>query len=698
MGGRKGKAVQRQEGPERLASGEQESTSASADGVPSRDHRQGRGKARGATPILETAMAGSQGTSGAHKKPTAERNGGCRGPVAAPPSETQGKQGSVQRGKRGPKKSHEPGDRRARRLEEESLPRGEGTTGERGRHRRGRKRRGPSARRGLDRDTSGGDPDREAREAQGSGSHRGGAPEVRPQSGQTDTGSGGTQTESESALDPGELLSSDGLSSDEPRAKPRSQEGSFGTEPQGATEDSGTDKDSSPEQAEPGRDPQAALASGTWDTEAEEAELGRKATTSSPLEGSRACVPQSSRNSHGARPARDTNDKGAQREAVPQAAEPGGTEVSTARTGHRQVGKVVGKVQAAAGESEAGAGEDGPGDPAPLAALVALHRICARPPPGPVSQDAGPRRAGLKERFLRVAQALSLLRWLWRRLWLREDRGQGAEPQTGVGQRAEPRAGEGQRAEPPAGEGQGAEPHADERRGRGPGLRRRLALRLAGVARLGGRLRAPPGGSPSSPQASKSPGRDEPSEEEDPTRDPKFAVVFPRILRAGRSSSSRSLEEAPTGEGLIWPCARASRDSERLRASGEGMAGPRRGSLLGPTPPDESPLNESGSSSEAEPETLEAEVPVHWTQGSDAREDPELDTHALLPRLTLERSPDACGSQRERWEPEDEAEAALERDLELSLGPGLEALSYPGTEGSSPVGVLEDTEDLARLR
>ncbi|XP_074175467.1 myosin XVB [Rhinolophus sinicus] len=688
MGGRKGKAPQRREGPEGPASREQESQSASVDGVPSRERRQGRGKARGVRPILEPATAGGQGTSGVHKKPIADRNGGYRRPGAGPSSEAQGRQESTRRRGRGTKKSREPGDRHAGRLEEESLPRGERTTGKRGRHKREEKGRGPSVRRGLNEDTSQGDggsscQDSEAPEAEENGSQNSGAPELRPKSEQTDTGSGSTQTGSESALEPGELPSSDGPSSDEPPAKPRSQEGSSGTGPQGTHEDSGTDKDSSPEGAGPGRGPLAAPGSASQDTEAEETELGRKAMASSPLESSRACVPQKSRVSRDPKPAQDTSNKGTQREAEPRDAEPGGAEVSTAWNQRRQVGKVVGKVQEAAEESEAGAeGGDGPGDPAPLAALVALHRLRARPQPGPASQAAGPRRAGLKERLLRVARALGLLRWLWRRLWLRADRGQGAGPR--------------------AGEEQGAGPRGVDGRGRGPRLRSRLALRLAGVAGLGGRPRAPPGGSPSSPQAATSPAREEPSEDEDPTPDPKFAVVFPRIHRAGRSSSRRSSEEAsadaPAGEGLIWPCAEASRDSEGRRTSGEGVAGPRRGSLLCPTPLIELPLDESGSSSQAEPEALEAEASVHWAQGTDTSEDPGLGTHALLPRLTLERSLGPCGSQRERWEPEDETEEALERELELSLGPGLEAPSFPGAEGRSLTEVLEDTEDLARLR
>ncbi|XP_046533325.1 myosin XVB isoform X15 [Equus quagga] len=700
MGRSKGKAPQRPEAPGRPASGEQESGSASADCAPSQERRQGRGKARGARRVLEPATAGGQGTPG-RRKPTAEGNGGCTRPGTGQPMEGQERGGSARRRGRGPKDSREPGDSRAGRGAEGSLPRGE-QTGERGRCRRRGKARGPSARRGggetrsLGGDMSGGDggsscPDSEAREARESGSQSGGARELRPKSEQTDTGSGGTQTGPESALELSERLSSDGPSgngrgSDEPPAEPRSREGSSGPGPQGATEDSGTDTNSSLEGAGPGRDPRAAPGTASRATEAEP---DRKAAASSPREGSRARVPWSWRASRDSRSARDARDNRTQAETEPRGAGPGRTEVSTARARCRQVGKVVGKVQVAAGESEAGAsGRDRPGDSAPLVALVALRSLRARSPPGPAPQAAGPRRADLKRRFLRVARALGLLRWLQRRL-----------------RRA---AGEGRGAGQGAGEGRGAGPAEGEGRGRGPGLRLGLALRLAGVAGLGRPPRAPPGDGPSSPQVAETPGPDEPSEDQDPTPDPKFAVVFPRIHRAGRASSSRISEEAsadaPSGEGRVWACAEASWDSEGRRASGEEADGLRRGSLLGVTPPAESPLDDSGSSSEAEPETLEAEAPVHWAQGSEPREDPGPGTAALLPRLALEtrlrreRGPDACGSPRERWEPEDEAEEALERDLELSLGPGLEAPPSPGAEGRSLGAGLEDTEDLAQLR
>ncbi|KAK2497546.1 hypothetical protein MC885_014511, partial [Smutsia gigantea] len=172
----------------------------------------------------------------------------------------------------------------------------------------------------------------------------------------------------------------------------------------------------------------------------------------------------------------------------------------------------------------------------------------------------------------------------------------------------------------------------------------------------------------------------------------RFRIPNSRIHRAGRASSSRSSEEPSAdslaGEGHVWACAGASGDDEGHRASGEGVAGSRRGSLLGPIAPDE-PLDESGSGSEAEPETLEAETLVHWAQGSAPREDPGLGTDVLLPRLTLEarlrreRSPGPCGSRMEPWEPEDEAEAALQRHLELSLGPGLEAPHLPGARAGA---------------
>uniref|UniRef100_A0A8D1P1Y0 Myosin XVB n=1 Tax=Sus scrofa TaxID=9823 RepID=A0A8D1P1Y0_PIG len=677
MGRRKGKAPQNPEGSRRPVSGERESGSASADSAPSRERRQGRGKARGERLLLEPGTVGGQETPGGRRKPTVEEDSDCRRPEAGPPLEAAGRQGSARRRGCGPQERRKPGDDRGGALEER-LPR-EGRTHEHDRRRRRGKGRGRSARRSrpetrsLNGDTSGGDgvrscPDSEAQEAQESSSQGGGAPELRPNSEQTDAGSGGTQSGPESGLEaPGECPSSDGLSSDardsdKPPAKPRNPEGgSSGARPQGGTEDSGTDTDSSVEGAGPGRSARVSPGTASQASEAEEAEMGRKAAASSFPEGSHACLPRSSRASRDPRPAWDVRDSEVQPEAGPTGAEPGKAEALTAQGQHHQVGKVVGKAQGQAGANEAGAGVDGPRDSAPLAALVALRRLRGKPPPAPSPQAAGARSSGLKERFLRAARALGLLRWLRLQLRPQEGGAQGAQGAQGAG--------------PRAGEGRG--------RGRAPGLRRRLMLSLAGVTRLGGRSRAPPGGGSSSQPVVKSPALDDPNEEVTP--DPKFAVVFPRIHRAGRASSSQSSEEVPTdapaGEGRVRSCAGASGDNEGRWARGEGVAGPHPCSLLSPTPPDEPSLNESSSSSEAEPEILEAEAPVHWAQSSDPHEDPGLGTEALLPRLTLERSPGSCRSLRDRWELEDEAEEALERDMELSLGRDLEASPLPGAEG-----------------
>ncbi|XP_062937156.1 LOW QUALITY PROTEIN: myosin XVB [Cynocephalus volans] len=694
MGRSKGKVPQHPARPGRPASGEQGSGSASADGAPGRERRPGRDKAHLAKPDTEPDTDGGQGTAGGRRELTGEGNGDGRRPRAGSPLEAQERRSTRRRG-RGPKESGEPGDSRGGPLGEESLPRGEGRTGERSQRRRKGKDRGPSARRSrrqtrsLDGDTSGGDggsscPDSEARAAQESGSQSGGTPELRPKREPRDTGSEETPSGLGSAPEPGERPSSD-----EPQAEPQCWEGSSAAGPQRATEDSGTDTDSSPERAGPGRGPRAAPGTASRDSAAQEAEAGGKATASSSLTSSRARVPGGSTAPRDTRPAREARDSGAQLEET-RGARPQTAEASTARARRRQVGKAAGKVQMAAGESEAGAGGADGGDPAPLATLVEFRGPRVRPPPGR-PQAAGPRRADLKERLLRVLRALSFLRWL--RLLLRSPPGQGRGEGEGRG-----RGG--------AGEGRGLG-RAGEGRGLGPALRRRLALRLAGLARLGGRLSAPPGGGWSPPQALKSSVPDDLPDEEDPTPDPKFEVVFPRIHRAGRAPSSRSSAEvsadAATGEGCIWPRAGVAGDSEGHRASGEEVARPCRGSLA-PTPADGSPLDESDSSSEAEPGTLEAETPVHWAQGSGPREDRALGTDVLLPRLTLEtrlpgeRSPGPCGSSRERWEPEDEAEAALERDLDLSLGPGLEVPSFPGAEGRSLGEGLEDTEDLARLR
>ncbi|XP_063455478.1 myosin XVB [Pan paniscus] len=729
MGRNQRKAPQRLERPGRPASGEQESGSASADGAPSRERRSDRGQADKARPAAEPATAGGQGTPGGRRKPTAEGNGGCRRPGAGLSPKAQERQSNAQRQGRGPRGG------RGGRLEEGSLSGGEELGG---RRRRKRKDKGPSARRGrrtprsLNGDTSGGDggsscPDSETREAQESGSQRGRARELRPTPEPTDMGSEGTKTGPESAPEP----SSDGLVSDWPHADTRGREGSSGTGPLGASEHSGGNSDSSPLGTGPGRGSRAAMASRTFE--------------------------DSSRAPRDTGPAKDASDNRAQRGAEPET-----MQASTARAPRHQVGKAVGRVPSAAGEGEAGAAAGaGPEDPAPLAALLVVRRLLARPPPGAASQAVGPRRAGLKERLLSVARALGLLRWLRRRLRLRR------RPPEGEGQRTGPRASEGwgrRKADEGRGHGRGSEgrgrgkadegrghERGDEGRGRGkadegrghergyegrgcgkadegrghergdegrvhqrgyegwgrePGLRHRLALRLAGLAGLGGMPRAPPGGR--SPQVPTSPVPGDPFDQEDKTPDPKFAVVFPRIHRAGRASSSRSSEEAsadaPTGEGRGWPRAGAGGHSEGCRTSGEGVSGLRRGSLLAPTAPDGPSLDESGSSREAELETLNDEPPVHWAQGSGPHEGPRLGAAVLLPRLALETrlqqegDPGLRGSLRELWEPEDEDEAVLERDLELSLGPGLEAPPFPGAKGRSLGDGLEDMEDLARLR
>ncbi|XP_058284800.1 myosin XVB isoform X1 [Hylobates moloch] len=720
MGKNQRKAPQRLMRPGRPASGEQESGSASADRAPSRERRSDRGQADKARPAAEPATAGGQGTAGGRRKPTAEENGGCRRPGAGLSPEAQERQSSAQRQGRGPRGG------RAGRLEEGSLSRREGVGG---RRRRKRKDQGSSAPRGrrtprsLNGDTSGGDggsscPDSDTREAQESGSQRGRARELRPTPEPTDMGSEGTKTGPESALEPG----SDGPDSDWPRADPRGREGSSGTGPLGASEHSGGDSDSSPLGTGPGRGSRTAMASRTFQG--------------------------SSRAPRDTGPAQDPSDNRAQRGAEPET-----TQASTARAPRHQVVKAAGRVPAAAGEGEAGAAAGaGPEDPAPLAALLVVGRLLARPPPGAASQAVGPRRAGLKERLLSVARALGLLRWLRRRLRQRrrppEGEGQGTGPRASEGwgrgkadegwghgrgsegrghgkadegrghERGDEGRGRGKadggqdrgRADEGRGHERGDEgqdhERADEGRGREPGLRHRLALRLAGLAGLGGMPRAPPGGR--SPQVPTSPVPDDPFDLEDETPDPKFAVLFPRIHRAGPASSSRSSEEAsadaPTGEGRGWPRAGSGGHSEGCRASGEGVSGLRPGSLLAPTAPDGPSLDESGSSSEAELETLNDEPRVHWAQGSGPREGPRLGAAVLLPRLALETRLQQegdlglRGSLRELWEPEDEDEAVLERDLELSLGPGLEVPLFPGAKGRSLGDGLEDMEDLARLR
>ncbi|KAM9208827.1 LOW QUALITY PROTEIN: myosin XVB [Dugong dugon] len=469
MDGSKGKAPRRAAGPGRPAAGELEFGSASTDGAPGLDRRPGR-EARGARPTSEpVAAARDQWIPSGRRKPSAEGNSSCGGSGAGPPPEAPG----------------------------ESLPR-EGRPGERGRHKRRGRGRGPLIRRGrqtrsLDGDTSGGDGgssclDSEAREAPETGSQSGGAPQLQPKSGTTDTGSEGTRSRPESAPESGERRAASRTS------KPgrvfgggaRGSEGGFGD---GDRLESGA----------------------SWKRR------GRQGPELHSLVGSRARVPRSSQAARDSRLARGASDHGAQPKGEPLRAEPGEAELST----HRERRRQVGKVQLVAGESAAEAGRgDKPRDTAPLAALVALRRLGARSPPGPAPQAAGPRRAGLKERLLSVVRALGLLRWR-----LRAPAGEGP----GAGLRAEegPEVGQG----PGAGEGRGA----SEWWSRAPGLRRRLALRLAGVAGLAGQPSTRAGAGKSFPQAAKSPASNDPSDEEIPAGDPRFTVVFPRIRRARRA-------------------------------------------------------------------------------------------------------------------------------------------------------------------
>ncbi|XP_012891930.1 PREDICTED: uncharacterized protein LOC106001376 [Dipodomys ordii] len=644
MGGSKGKAPQHRARPRKPASGEQESGSASADGQP------GRGQARRDT-------AGDKRAAGDRRKPSAAGGSGGR----SPETEARERRGSTRRRGQGPVDGCEPGDSPGDCPEEEEGLPGAARTGKRGhRRRRGKRRRGPSAPRSrgeprsLDEDTSGRDggsscPDSEAREPQESG----GAPPPLPQGEPTATGSEGA----EGASGAGQA--------------PRSGEGSSGTGPRAASGGSGTDTGSNPERAGPARRPPRARGKAGRVPEARETELGGKAPTSSPLGSS------SSRDAWDAAPDGDASGGDARAEA------------STAGARRRQVDKVAGKVQEGAREGEGdGAGDPEPGDPAPLAALVVLHKFRARPPPGRAPQVAEQRRGGFKAWILRVARALGLLRWLRGRIQSPAGQGQGAGPRAEEG-RGLLREGEGCDFGR-EGEGRGLG-RAGEGRGEGPAPpRRRLALRLAGLARLRGLLRAPPGGGSSPPQAPRSPVSDHrPSDDEDPTPDPKFAVVFPRIHRAAGRASAATPSRAWSGAG-------AAEAGEGPGAGGEGVRGLGDASAPASTPLDGTPRREE------EPVTSGAETPAHWAQGCGPQEEPGLGPAALLPRLTLEtrvpreRSPGPA--LREQWEPEDEAEAALERRLELSLGPGLRTPPFPGAEDRTLSEGLEDTEDVARLR
>lgn len=101
----------------------------------------------------------------------------------------------------------------------------------------------------------------------------------------------------------------------------------------------------------------------------------------------------------------DARDDGVQPEAEPRGAPPERAEeprppvVSAARL------KCGGEGAQAVGVSDEGLRGNGP-----LAALVALCRLRARPPPGPAPQAAGPRRGSLRDRLAARSWALGLLR------------------------------------------------------------------------------------------------------------------------------------------------------------------------------------------------------------------------------------------------------------------------------------------------
>ncbi|XP_023569895.1 myosin XVB [Octodon degus] len=613
MGGSKDKEPrQRRARSGRPSSAEQECGSG--------DRRPGPRKARQETPVTEPDTDGDKGTASGRGEPIPEGFGGRRSGAGRPPQALERRDSAGRRGPR-PTKGCAPGEEASgsEKAEGDRAAREGSRTGGRGRRRRRAHRRSAPAPKARGEDSSGADagsscPDSEARAAS--------------QPGCSD--SEGTTAGPEPGPERGER-----------RRKVEAPAGESGTGTEGASADSG---------------------SGTL--------AGRGAT-----EDSRSPVP-------GAHEAALLGKDAASR-ALDSGSQPiiGAEKAEAAPAGvqHPHVGKVVGARadggRAGIGKGE-GPGDAEPGDPAPLAALVVLRSVRARPESGPSSQAARSSRAGLKVRLLRVVQALGLLRWLRRR----QQQPWGAE----------------------------RGPGREEEGGRSPGgLWRRLALRLAVSARFGERLRAPSRGGSCSPQSRDIPEPDDPAENKDPTSDPKFAVVFPRIHRAGRASSSGSSGEAssdaPSVEGRVWPRAGAGGDTEGGRASGEGAIRSRRASLGSLTPPNET-LLENGSSSEAEQETSESATPGHWALGPGPCEDPGSGTETLLPRLTLEtrlqRQRSSSGSPRGRWEPEDETEAALERELERSLGPDLDALPFLGA-GEEDKGLgegLEDTEDLARLR
>nr|XP_034363961.1 myosin XVB [Arvicanthis niloticus] len=685
MGGSKGKAPQRRAAPGRPASAEQESGSASADGAPSRDRRPARGKARKTKPATELEATEGKGTAGGHRKPTGEGNHRSRNAETGTSQESQERQVSSERLGHGPTESHEPGDSCGEHTEEQRLSGEKERKGKRGRRKRG-KDRGPSTRRGhgetpvRDGDTSGGDGgssclDSEAREAQDSSSQGGGAPERPPKMQPS-----GTSSESVPIIGPSSTLvqgkrpSSNHPGSEGHALELQSREGSSGTGLQRACDDSRTDTDSSSGWAGHRRLPLKISGTSSGIPESQETKLGKEAAASS--------VPRGSQGPRDSRAIIDTNDVGAQPKAELPGTEPEAAEVPGAV---QELGEVARKVQVAAGESDAGAreqvgaGDPGPRDRTPLAALVVLRRLRRRPPTGASPQLAGGIRVGLKARLQRVARALSFLRWLRLRVERRRAEARAASPRE--------RGREG----------------ALEARGGAPGPRRWLALRLAcRLVGLRGTPRAPPGGGPSPPQALSSSVSDDASAIQDPAPDPKFAVVFPRIHNAGKesgSSSSGASTDAPTGEGRVLSPAGAAEDREESEANGEDVVRSHQAPCFFPSVPNGTPPDENRR--EAEPETLEAKTGVHWAQDDNPCEDPELGADILLPQLTLEtrlRQNSPCRSPRERWEPEDDAEAALERDLELSLQRDLEMAPFLGAKTRSLPEGLQDIEDLARLR
>nr|XP_042139057.1 LOW QUALITY PROTEIN: myosin XVB [Peromyscus maniculatus bairdii] len=688
MGGSKGKAPQRRARPGRPASVEQESGSASADSAPSRDRRLARGKAHKTKPAKNPEATKGKGTTEGRRKPTEEGNHHCRGAETGASLETRERQGSSQgRGHRSTG-SREPGDSHEELPEEQKLPGEEEWTVKRGRRRR--KEQGPSAPRGhretsgRDGDTSGGDGgssclDSEHQEALDSSSQGGGASEQPIKAKTSDTSSEGALIRRPESTGGSNHHGNGGHA-----LELQSRKGPSGTRAQGASDDSRTDTDSSPWWSGHRRRPRKTPGTSSRIPEFQETELAREAAVSSSLENSCTSAPRGSQGPGDCKVIADTSDVGKQPKAELQGTEP--EKVEAPRAQRLQVGEVAGKVPVAVSESDtgaregAGAGDRRPRDPAPLAALVVLRKLRTRAPAGTSPQVAGGLHGSLKARLQRAARALGLLRWL--RL------------------RVEQRRGDARRASPQEREERGRE-RALEARGGVPGPRRWLALRLACRAVLREPPRAPPGGSPSPPQALNSSGSDRASAIEDAAPDPKFAVVFPRIHSAQESCSgpSGASTDAPTGEGRVSSPAGAAEYREEQGASEEGVVRSRQAPSFSPSAPSGTSPEENRS--EAEPENPEVKTPVHWAQGSTPCVDPGLGADTLLPQLTLEtrlRQNSPCRSPRERWEPEDDAEAALERDLELSIRKDLEMPPFPGAKtGSLPEG-LEDIEDLARLR